>query len=102
MEWSVQTPNGQLQKVEGAEGQNSAELILSIDKAQLNDLHFVCHVSHEAVDVPIGMDFRVPLKFKPFTPIFTVRSVVCTSDGSAIQEISVNCADDRSKAAKPR
>lgn len=102
MEWSVKKPDGQFQKVAGAEGKNSADLKLVIDKDLINDLSFVCLVQHDAVDSPISKDFHVPLKFKPFSPIFAIRSVVCTPDGSAIKEISVNCADDRSRAAKPR
>jgi len=102
VEWSVRKADGQFQKVAGAEGENSADLKLVIDKDLINDLSFICHVQHDAVDVPIGKDFHVPLRFKPFSPIFAVRSVVCTQDGSAIKEISVTCADDRSRAAKPR
>jgi len=101
VEWSVRKADGQFQKVAGAEGENSADLKLVIDKDLINDLSFICHVQHDAVDVPIGKDFHVPLRFKPFSPIFAVRSVVCTQDGSAIKEISVTCADDRSRAAKP-
>lgn len=101
VEWSVKKPDGQFQKVAGAEGENSADLKLVIDKDLINDLSFVCLVQHDAVDSPISKDFHVPLKFKPFSPIFDIRSVVCTPDGSAIKEISVNCADDRSRAAKP-
>lgn len=91
-----------LRKIPGAEGQNSADLILPVEKEFLDDLFFVCHVQHEAVDNPISEDFVVPLKFKPFTPIFDIRSVQCTSDGSAIEQITVDCSDNREYQAKPR